>query len=109
MAGADIRKAATRIRPDFRLGRRDHGDLREQPRDGLCEVHSTNNRPRLKCVVRKRVEHAYELLFARQPDKAELKAALAWLRKPLNAPVEMTRWEQYTQVLLASNEMLYVD
>jgi hypothetical protein len=53
------------------------------------------------------VQHAYELLFGRDPEKAELKVALEFLRKP---PVEgMTRWEEYAQVLLASNEMFYVD
>jgi len=54
------------------------------------------------CVVQ-----MYERLFARQPDRAEMKLALEFLRKP-DAP-GMTRWEQYAQMLLASNEMLYVD
>jgi hypothetical protein len=58
---------------------------------------------------RKRIERAYELLFARSPDKTELKAGLAWLRKPAEASMKLTRWEQYAQVLLASNEMSYVD
>src|ERR1051325_723355 len=58
---------------------------------------------------RKRIEHAYELLFARSPDKTELKAGLAWLHKPAEASMKLTRWEQYAQVLLASNEMSYVD
>ena len=56
---------------------------------------------------RSRVEHIYELLFGREPDRTEMKLALEFLRKP--ATVEMTRWEQYAQMLLASNEMLYVD
>ncbi|MEW6302612.1 MAG: DUF1549 and DUF1553 domain-containing protein [Verrucomicrobiota bacterium] len=54
-----------------------------------------------------RVRRAYEWLFAREPDRTELKVALEFLRKP-GAP-EMSRWEQYAQMLLASNEMLYVD
>ena len=54
------------------------------------------------CVVQ-----MYERLFARRPDRAEMKLALEFLRKP-DAP-GMTRWEQYAQMLLASNEMLYVD
>lgn len=56
---------------------------------------------------RAKVARAYQLLFGRDPDKAELKVALDFLRKPSNA--EMSRWEQFAQVLLASNEMLYVD
>jgi hypothetical protein len=54
-----------------------------------------------------RIERLYELLFARQPDRSERKLALEFVRKP-DAP-GMTRWEQYAQMLLASNEMLYVD
>jgi hypothetical protein len=54
-----------------------------------------------------RVADLYERLFARRPDRAELKLALEYVRKP-DAP-GMTRWEQYAQMLLASNEMLYVD
>ena len=53
------------------------------------------------------VQRAYLLLFGREPEGTELKLALEFLRKP-GAP-EMTRWEQYAQLLLASNEMLYVD
>jgi hypothetical protein len=56
---------------------------------------------------RARVESAYRLLFAREPDRTEMKLALEFLKQP--ATVEMTRWEQYAQMLLASNEMLYVD
>ena len=56
---------------------------------------------------RSRVERAYRLLFGRQPEEAGVKLALEFLHKP-GAP-EMTRWEQYAQLLLASNEMLYVD
>jgi hypothetical protein len=54
-----------------------------------------------------RVERLYELLFARAPERTEMKLALEFVRKP-DAP-GMTRWEQYAQMLLASNEMLYVD
>jgi len=54
-----------------------------------------------------RVQRAYQILFAREPEKEELNVALNFLAKP--ATVEMSRWEQYAQVLLASNEMLYVD
>jgi Protein of unknown function (DUF1553)/Protein of unknown function (DUF1549) len=58
---------------------------------------------------KKRVEKAYELLFARPPEKAEVKAALAFLAKPVSKNSEMTRWQEYAQILLASNEMFYVD
>jgi len=56
---------------------------------------------------RTRVQRAYRLLFGREPERAEMKLALEFLGKP-DAP-EMSRWEQYAQLLLVSNEMLYVD
>jgi hypothetical protein len=56
---------------------------------------------------RARLEQAYQLLFGRAPERAERAAALEFLRKPNEGP--MTRWEQFAQVLLASNELLYVD
>jgi len=56
---------------------------------------------------RARVERTYALLFAREPERDEMKLALEFLRQPESNA--MTRWEQYAQMLLASNEMLYVD
>lgn len=56
---------------------------------------------------RSRVKRVYERLFARPPDRTEMKLALDFLHRPADAA--MTRWEQYAQMLLASNEMLYVD
>ena len=40
-------------------------------------------------------------------DRAEMRVALDFLRRPETPG--MTRWEQYAQMLLALNEMLYVD
>ena len=57
--------------------------------------------------VRARVERAYHLLFARPPDPTEISLALAFLGRP--AAGDVTRWEQYAQMLLATNEMLYLD
>lgn len=54
-----------------------------------------------------RVRRIYGVVFARQPDRAEIKLALEFLHKP--AVAELSRWVQYAQMLLASNEMMYVD
>ena len=54
-----------------------------------------------------RVRFASRLLFAREPDDRERALALDFLRQP--SPAETTQWERYAQMLLASNEMLYVD
>lgn len=54
-----------------------------------------------------RISTAYRMLFAREPDDNETALALEFLSKP--SASEMSRWEQYAQLLLASNELLYVD
>ena len=53
------------------------------------------------------VTSAYRLLFDREPTREELALAREFLVKP--ALGETSRWEQYCQLLLASNEMFYVD
>jgi len=54
-----------------------------------------------------RIREAYQVLFARQPTSDELRLAIEFLQEPDNS--KMSRWQQYAQVLLASNEALYVD
>ena len=58
---------------------------------------------------RARIHNAYRILFAREPDSDELAVALAYLTKPSSGPAAAGRWDQYAQMLLVSNEMLYVD
>jgi hypothetical protein len=62
----------------------------------------------------KRVQKLYETLFDRAPDEDELKLAQTFLaneRIPVGAgdAHELSRWEQYAQALLMSNELMYVD
>ena len=56
------------------------------------------------------MRRAYELLFGRVPTESEVQAALEFL---INGDSEKQatdeRWQQYTQVLLGSNEFLFVD
>ena len=54
-----------------------------------------------------RIRNAYRTLFSREPDRDELAVAVLYLNKPTVG--ETSRWDQYAQMLLASNEMLYVD
>jgi hypothetical protein len=53
---------------------------------------------------RRRIHRAYLLLYGRAASEAEVRLGLAFL-----AGGGSTRWRQYAQVLLAANEMLYVD
>jgi uncharacterized membrane protein YgcG len=50
------------------------------------------------------IERAYSILFGRAPTARELELGLAFLGEGGAA-----RWEEYAQVLLASNELLFVD
>ena len=54
-----------------------------------------------------RIEKTYQMLYGRKPQREERALALEFLKKP--AGPGMTRWEQLAQMLLASNEFLYVD
>jgi mono/diheme cytochrome c family protein/cytochrome c553 len=54
-----------------------------------------------------RISLAYRLLFAREPDETEAELGLKFVRGMTGS--ELSRWDQYAQLLLASNEMLYVD
>jgi hypothetical protein len=54
-----------------------------------------------------RIARAYRLLFAREPSRDEVRLGVEFLQEP--EAWEMSRWEQYAQVLLASNEAIYVD
>jgi hypothetical protein len=60
-----------------------------------------------KATDKQRIEQAYQLLFARAPQREEVKLALSFLASPSQGG--LSKWEQYAQMLLASNEMLYVD
>lgn len=55
----------------------------------------------------RRVVRAYQLLYSRAPEPEETALATDFLKK--TATGTMTRWEQYSHLLLAANEMFYVD
>jgi hypothetical protein len=59
--------------------------------------------------ARGKIEHLYVRLFGRLPSRQELEIGLAALtRTGSSRPLENT-WEEYCQVLLCTNEFIYVD
>ena len=54
-----------------------------------------------------RIRRAYQLLFSRPPSAEEERLALHFLKHCDSS--NQTAWQQYLQVLLASNEALYID
>jgi len=56
-----------------------------------------------------RIREAFELLYGRPVTTLELQIGLQFLTTESSARPGLTRWEQYAQVLLSTNEFLYVD
>ena len=59
--------------------------------------------------VADQVRAAYRVVFQRQPDQAELNLGLKFLSTPLYSNDKLKPLEQYAQVLLLSNELMFVD
>jgi hypothetical protein len=65
-----------------------------------------------------RIERAHRLLYSRSPSEEEARLGLEFLRNDgtqrspppeSRVPATMERWQQYAHVLLAANELMYVD
>jgi hypothetical protein len=67
----------------------------------------TAQKPGVKSDVSRQVDAAYQLILDRPPDRSEKRLALDFLKRT-PAP-ELSRWDEYIQALLISNEMFYVD
>ncbi len=64
------------------------------------------------------IRQAYRLLYGRAATDREIALGLAYLRSPdpsanddpqAKNPADLSRWERYTQALLAANEFLFLD
>ncbi len=54
-----------------------------------------------------RIRQAYELLYSRSPETVELKMGLAFLNATKDGQ-ELSSWDRFAQVLLSSNEFMYI-
>ena len=54
------------------------------------------------------INRAYQLLYGRTVADAELQIGLEFLNSQPNTEQDLSAWEQYAQVLLSSNEFMYV-
>ena len=57
--------------------------------------------------VESQIRRAYQLLFGRDPTQRELTLGTSFVAE--NEPDRAARWQEYAQVLLGSNEFLFVD
>lgn len=74
----------------------------EQLADRVMDLSGTANA---------RLNFAYRMLFAREPEPVELQMGLAFVNSGdhENSDAQRDRWTQYAQILLATNEMMYLD
>ena len=56
-----------------------------------------------------RVQLGFQLAYGRLPSEPELNLGLAYLGAEDAEDNQLSRWERYAQVLLASNEFMYLD
>jgi hypothetical protein len=58
---------------------------------------------------RGRIGIMFALAYGKAPTEEQVRLALDFLKMPAEKDDKLTRWEQFAQVLLASNEYMYVD
>ncbi|MEZ6032019.1 MAG: PSD1 and planctomycete cytochrome C domain-containing protein [Planctomycetaceae bacterium] len=56
---------------------------------------------------KERIRHAYELLYSRSPEPMELEIGLSFVSAASDG-TELSGWDRYAQVLLSSNEFMFV-
>jgi hypothetical protein len=59
-------------------------------------------------ATKTQIDRAYSLLYGRSPSDTELRAGTAFLAAESTAEAKLSRWQQYCQVLLSSNEFMYI-
>ncbi|MDB4338755.1 DUF1549 domain-containing protein [Rhodopirellula sp.] len=55
-----------------------------------------------------RVQLAYETLYQRPATSEEIEVGIEFLNSPKNQQQRLSAWDQYAQVLLSANELMYV-
>lgn len=59
--------------------------------------------------IPERIVQLYRIVFTREPTLEEIASCTEFLTAPQDATSTLSRWEQLAQVLLCSNELMYVD
>ena len=80
----------------------------------LEQVQQLSARPEIagEADPAKRVEAIYRIVLARSPEPAEIELALKFIQTPAvegQPASKLSAWEQYAQVLLSTNEFVFVD
>jgi hypothetical protein len=56
-----------------------------------------------------RVKAMYQIVLQRLPEADEISASVEFVSQPKDDSTKLSVWEQLAQVLLSSNELMYVD
>jgi hypothetical protein len=56
-----------------------------------------------------RIRRAFQLAYARPPSELESKIGLSYLNREQDPANNLSQWQSYAQVLLGSNEFMYLD
>ncbi len=59
--------------------------------------------------IPERIAVLYRIVFTREPTAEESTACAEFVQSPMDSGSTLSRWEQLAQVLLCSNELMYVD
>ncbi len=59
-------------------------------------------------TIEEKIKRAYRLLYSRPPDEAELQIGHEFVAAESASDEGLSAWDQYAQVLLSSNEFMYV-
>jgi hypothetical protein len=101
--------------PDQSVERRPMTTVPQQALFGLNSPFMTEQAKALadrteKLAGEPRVREMYRLVYARHPEPAEVQAGLRFaLAPPSSERSQLTPWQMYAQVLLLTNEMMFVD
>ena len=101
--------------PDQSVERRPMTTVPQQALFGLNSPFMTEQAKALadrteKLAGEPRVRELYRLVYARNPEPREMQAGLRFVEAPPGSErSQLTAWQQYAQVLLLTNEVMFVD
>ncbi len=77
----------------------------------LSQAQAVTRRPEIATLQdsSERIRAIYRAVLAREPDESELNASLEFVTLPAAPQSALSNWEQFAQVLMSSNELMYVD
>ncbi len=77
----------------------------------LAQAQAVIKRPEIAQLVdsRERIRAIYRAVLSREPDDSELAVSLEFIGPSAAPDSVLSNWEQFAQVLMSSNELMYVD